>query len=147
MGGMNDAAENGTIGKYELIEEIGAGSMGRVWRARDPFADRDVAIKISEQPDTDTERGERRRRKLFFTEVKAARLLHHPNIISTIDAGVDEGRRYIVMECIEGARTLADFAVPGRLLPLANVLRIMYECATAFATRIDRAGSLVVAEI
>jgi serine/threonine protein kinase len=129
---MNSTVDNATIGKYELIEEIGAGSMGRVWRARDPFADRDVAVKISEQPDNDSERGERRRRKLFFNEVKAAGMLHHPNIIATIDAGVDEGRRYIVMEFIDGARTLADIAVPGRLLPLADVLKIMYECTSAF---------------
>ena len=129
---MSIAVDNGTIGKYELIEEIGAGSMGRVWRARDPLAGRDVAVKISEQPDHDTERGERRRRKLFFNEVKAAGVLHHPNIIATIDAGVDEGRRYIVMEFIDGARTLADIAIPGRLLAVPDVLKIMYECASAF---------------
>ncbi|MFT5445512.1 MAG: serine/threonine protein kinase [Gammaproteobacteria bacterium] len=132
MEAMNARADNGTIGKYELIEEIGAGSMGRVWRARDPVTERDVAVKISEQPESDTERGERRRRKLFYNEVKAAGMLHHPNIISTIDAGVDEGRRYIVMEFVDGARTLADIALPGKLLPVANVLKIMYDCAAAF---------------
>lgn len=129
---MNILPDNGTIGKYELIEEIGAGSMGRVWRARDPVTGRDVAVKVFEQPESDTERGERRRRKLFYNEVKAAGMLHHPNIISTIDAGVDEGRRYIVMELVDGARTLADIALPGTLVPVANVLEIMCDCATAF---------------
>lgn len=129
---MSAQAEPETIGKYELLEEIGHGSMGRVWRARDPFVGRDVAVKISEQPESDTERGERRRRKLFFNEVKAAGMLHHPNIVATVDAGVDEGRRYIVMEYIARARTLADFAVKERLLPIEEVLAIMHDCAEAF---------------
>lgn len=129
---MSIPADIETIGKYELLEEIGAGSMGRVYRARDPFIGRDVAVKISEQPENDSERGERRRRKLFFNEVKAAGMLHHPNIVATIDAGIDEGRRYIAMEFVACARTLADYAVKGRLLPLAEVLEIMQQCAMAF---------------
>jgi hypothetical protein len=129
---MQPANDIETIGKYELIERIGAGSMGVVWRARDPFAGRDVAIKIAEQVENDSERGQRRRRKLFFNEVKAAGMLHHPNIIATIDAGVDDGRRYIVMEYVPGARTLADHARRERLLPMAQVVKIMRDCAMAF---------------
>jgi serine/threonine protein kinase len=129
---MSAPADVETIGKYELLEEIGSGSMGRVYRARDPFTGRDVAVKISEQPHNDSERGERRRRKLFFNEVRAAGMLHHPNIVATIDAGVDDGRRYIVMEYVDGARTLADFAVKERLLPIGEVLKIMQQCAMAF---------------
>jgi serine/threonine protein kinase len=129
---MNTSVEPKTIGAYELLEEIGHGSMGRVWRARRPGSDLDLAVKISEQPGNDTERGERRRRKLFFNEVKAAEMLNHPNIVSTVDAGVDEGRRFIVMEFVSGARTLADFAVKKKLLPVGNVLQIMRQCAEAF---------------
>jgi hypothetical protein len=132
MGVMNTPPDPKTIGSYVLLEEIGRGSMGRVWRARGLGATHDVAVKISEQPDSDTERGERRRRKLFFNEVKAAEMLSHPNIVSTVDAGVDAGRRYIVMELISGARTLADFAVKKKLLPVGNVLEIMRQCAEAF---------------
>ena len=129
---MDADGDTETIGKYELIEEIGSGSMGRVWRARDPFTGRDVAIKIAEQPENDSERGERRRRKLFFNEVKAAGMLHHPNIIATVDAGVDDGRRYIVMEYVAGTHTLADHAVPGRLMPVGQVVKLMRDCAMAF---------------
>jgi serine/threonine protein kinase len=129
---MEPANDIETIGKYELMEEIGAGSMGVVWRARDPFTGRDVAIKIAEQLENESERGERRRRKLFFNEVKAAGMLHHPNIVATIDAGVDDGRRYIVMEFVPGARTLADHARRERLLPMAQVVKIMRDCAMAF---------------
>ena len=129
---MHSAPEIETIGKYELIEEIGYGSMGRVWRARDPFTGRDVAIKIAGEVEHDSARGERRRRKLFFNEVKAAGMLHHPNIIATIDAGVDEGRRYIVMEFVPGSRTLADYARKGRLLPVEQVVKILRDCAMAF---------------
>jgi len=132
MQGVTAPADIETIGKYELLEEIGQGNMGRVWRARDPFTGREVAVKIAQQPEHDSERGERRRRKLFFNEVKAAGMLRHPNIVATMDAGVDDGRRYIVMEYVRDARTLADFATPERRLPLATVLRIMQQCATAF---------------
>ena len=50
------------IGKYELITEIGAGSMGRVFHARDPFTQQDVAIKFAEDRESDSERGQRRPR-------------------------------------------------------------------------------------
>ncbi len=129
---MSAQPEMESIGKYELLEEIGSGSMGRVYRARDTLSGNDVAVKVAEKVEGDSERGARRRRKLFFNEVKAASVLHHPNIIATIDAGVDEGRRYIVMEYVPGAQTLADFAVKERLLPVADVLQIMQQCAMAF---------------
>lgn len=126
------ANEVETVGKYELVRQIGAGSMGTVFLARDPFNGREVAIKIASHKEGSTERGERRRRKLFFNEVKAASMLRHPNIIATIDAGVEDGRRFIVMEHVEGASTLHDFSKPGHLLPIDRVVKIMQECAMAF---------------
>lgn len=132
MSRMNASADHETIGKYELLEEIGHGSMGNVWHAQDTLSGRDVAVKVSKQPDDDSDRSERRRRKLFFNEVRAAGVLQHPNIVATVDAGVDQGRRYIVMEYIRNARTLADFAAKERLLPTSKVLSIMRECAEAF---------------
>ena len=130
--GTMSVSEPDTIGKYELVREIGAGSMGRVYLARDPFTGRQVAIKVASHKEGSTERGERRRRKLFFNEVKAASMLRHPNIIATFDAGVEDGRRFIVMEYVEGASTLHDFSKPGHLLPIDRVVKVMQECAMAF---------------
>jgi hypothetical protein len=126
-------AEPETIGKYELLHQIGSGSMGRVYLANDPFTQRKVAIKVaSHREGGSTDRGERRRRKLFFNEVKAATMLRHPNIIATFDAGLEDGRRFIVMEYVPGASTLHDFSKPEHLLPVDRVVKIMQECAMAF---------------
>ena len=78
----------------------------------DVVALQEVAIKVAKSSEHDDSRRERRRRKLFFNEAKAAALLKHPNIVVTIDAGIDGERRYIVMEYVPGARTLGDYCDP-----------------------------------
>ncbi len=120
------------IGKYELIRPIGDGNMGTVYLARDPFSLRDVAVKIATPKPADDARIARRRRKLFYIEAKAAGMLRHPNIVATIDAGVEDDRRYIVMEYVQGASTLDRFCKPDNLLPIENVVGIMLKCAIAF---------------
>ena len=95
--------ESQTLGKYELVREIGRGSMGTVYFARDPFSLREVAVKIADVDPKSNLRIARRRRKLFFTEAKAAGKLRHPNIIATIDAGIEDSLRYIAMEYVPGA--------------------------------------------
>ena len=121
-----------TIGKYELIRPIGDGNMGTVYLARDPFTLRDVAIKIATPKPADDERIARRRRKLFYIEAKAAGMLRHPNIVATIDAGIEDDRRYIVMEYVQNASTLDRFCRPDNLLPIEHVVGIMQKCAIAF---------------
>jgi serine/threonine protein kinase len=120
-----------TLGKYELVREIGRGSMGTVYLARDPFSLRDVAMKIADVDPKSNLRIARRRRKLFFNEAKAAGRLRHPNIIATIDAGIEDALRYIVMEYVPGAQTLDLFCIPGNLLPIDRVIGIMLKCAIA----------------
>ena len=121
-----------TIGKYELIRPIGDGNMGTVYLARDPFSLRDVAVKIATPKPADDDRIARRRRKLFYIEAKAAGMLRHPNIVATIDAGIEEDRRYIVMEYVQNASTLDRYCRPDNLLPLEHVVGIMQQCAIAF---------------
>lgn len=121
-----------TIGKYELIRPIGDGNMGTVFLARDPFSLQDVAVKIATPKPADDERIARRRRKLFYIEAKAAGMLRHPNIVATIDAGIEDDRRYIVMEYVQGASTLDRFCRPDNLLPIEHVVGIMLKCAIAF---------------
>lgn len=127
-----------TIGKYELIRSIGDGNMGTVYLARDPFSLQDVAVKIATPKPADDERIARRRRKLFYIEAKAAGMLRHPNIVATIDAGIEDDRRYIVMEYVQGASTLDRFCKQNNLLPIERVVGIMLKCAIAFGFAHDQ---------
>ena len=120
------------MGKYELIRVIGRGSMGIVYLARDPFSLRDVAIKVVDLDAALGGRPARRKRRLFYNEVKAAGMLRHPNIIATTDAGNEDNLCYIVMEYVAGAQTLDVFCHPDKLLPFDRTVMIMIKCATAF---------------
>ena len=89
------------IGKYELIEQLGQGGMGIVYKARDPFLNRVVAIKMLAIGFGDNPEFQKR----FYHEAVATATLNHPNIVTIYDLGDHEGRPYLVMEYIEG-RTL-----------------------------------------
>ncbi|MDX1432838.1 MAG: serine/threonine-protein kinase [Gammaproteobacteria bacterium] len=123
---------NQSIGKYEIIRPIGDGNMGTVYLARDPFSLQDVAIKVATPKPADDDRIARRRRKLFYIEAKAAGLLRHPNIVATIDAGIEDDCRYIVMEYVPGAMTLDRYCRPDNLLPIEQVVSVLLRCAIAF---------------
>jgi serine/threonine-protein kinase len=91
----------GHLGRYELIEELGRGSMGIVYKARDPLIDRMVAIKaIDLQVLTDEERVRYEAR--FYQEAKAAGRLNHPNLVTIHDLGEAGDIAYIAMEFLEG---------------------------------------------
>jgi serine/threonine-protein kinase len=87
-----------TILHYELIEKIGAGGMGVVWKARDTRLDRGVALKFLPESAT----AEPGRRDRFFREAKAASALNHPNIVTIFDINSDGDQLFIVMEFIHG---------------------------------------------
>ncbi|MEM7251930.1 MAG: protein kinase [Pseudomonadota bacterium] len=125
--------ENHSLGKYRLIRPVGRGAMATVYFARDTFTERDVAIKVA-NPDDKKASAKRLEliRKLFYNEAKAAALLRHPNIIRTLDAGDEEGIRYIVMEYVNGGGTLYSHCKPHALLPIEDVVDIIGKCAGAF---------------
>jgi Tol biopolymer transport system component len=87
-----------TISHYRIVEEIGAGGMGEVYRAHDPRLDREVAIKVL--PAAFSADADRLRR--FEQEACAAGRLNHPNILIVHDTGSQEGSPYIVSELLEG---------------------------------------------
>lgn len=119
------------IGKYEIVQEVGRGSMGTVYSAHDPFSDRLVAIKVAHPQFVDQSEEGQRFRKLFFNEAHAAGSLDHPNILRIYDADVDGDLCYLVMEFVEGAQTLEQYVKPDRLLTLREVVGIIYKCAKA----------------
>ena len=92
------------IGRYQVVERIGRGAMGVVYRAHDAAMGRDVALKVltadlEDDPDIRTR---------FHREAQAAASLSHPNIITIFDVGEDTERFYIVMELLRGM-TLREF--------------------------------------
>jgi serine/threonine-protein kinase len=90
-----------TLGKYEISGEIGRGAMGIVYRGEDPATHTAVAIKtlkLSEFDDKEIDEFKER----FFREAEAAGSLEHPNIISILDAGEEQGLAYMAMEYIDG---------------------------------------------
>src|SRR5690242_9450253 len=92
-----------SIAHYLIVERLGQGGMGVVYKARDSHLDRFVAIKIL-PPDKIAD-PERKRR--FVQEAKTASALNHPNIVHIYDIASDGEIDYIAMELIEG-KTLAD---------------------------------------
>lgn len=86
------------LGNYEILDKLGEGGMGEVWRARDRRLQRMVALKILPQDVA----GDPLRRARFEQEARALGALNHPNIVAIYDAGEDDGRAYIVSELVEG---------------------------------------------
>jgi eukaryotic-like serine/threonine-protein kinase len=117
------------LGKYEILRQIGRGSMGIVYEGYDPYEDRRVAVKVAlSESLRDKEVGERYR-KMFFNEAHTAGRLRHPNITQIFDAGVDGENCYIVMELIENAITLRHYCRQDNLLPYKRVVEIIFICA------------------
>jgi serine/threonine protein kinase len=119
------------IGKYELVERLASGSMGTVYSAHDPFTNRLVAIKVAHPQYAEESSNALRFRKLFFNEAHAAGVLDHPNILRVFDADMDGASCYLVMELIEDAETLEPYCSSDNLLPLPEIIGIVYKTAKA----------------
>ena len=119
------------LGRYEIVDVLGRGAMGVVYRAHDPLIERTVAIKtisyagLSPQEVDDFE-------QRFFREAKSAGKLNHPNIVTIYDVGHSEELAYIAMEFLSGAslRTLLD---SGVVLPLERIVTIAAGVADGLA--------------
>jgi serine/threonine protein kinase len=119
-----------SIGKYPVIREIGSGATSRVFLARDPFAEREVAIKVLQFEKGADPEAERVMHKAFVAEASLAGKLNHPHIIDIYDAVVDPDRSYLVMEYVPGD-TLEAHATPASLLPIGKVVEIVFKCIRA----------------
>jgi WD40 repeat protein/tRNA A-37 threonylcarbamoyl transferase component Bud32 len=95
------------VGHFQLLEQLGAGSFGAVWKARDSQLDRLVAVKIPRRDQVDSENVE-----MFLREARAAAQLKHPQIVAVHEVGRDNGTLYIVSDYIRGV-TLADRLTKG----------------------------------
>ena len=118
------------LGKYPILREIGSGATSRVYLARDPFAEREVAIKVFLFDSHADPHGERMLHKAFVAEASLAGKLNHPHIVDIFDAVVEPDHSYLVMEYVPG-KTLEAHADVSTLLPLNKVVEIIFKCIRA----------------
>ena len=119
------------LGPYEIVEPLGAGGMGEVYRARDTRLDREVAIKV-----LPTDRlADPHRRWRFVQEAKAASALSHPHIVTIHEIETLDGIDFLVMERVPG-RPL-DALIPRGGMPAPHLVRLAVQIADALAAAHD----------
>jgi len=138
---MNPVA-GARFGPYEIVEKIGSGGMGEVYRALDTRLDREVALKLvsesylsGDTPLTPTPAGGTptlASNARFQREARAASALNHPNICTIHDIGEQDGRPYLVMELLQG-QTLKQYLAGHRKLPSPELLSFARQAASALA--------------
>jgi predicted Ser/Thr protein kinase/dienelactone hydrolase len=110
-----------TVSHYRILEKLGEGGMGVVYKAHDTKLDRDVALKFLPSHLSTSEQDKAR----FVVEAKAASALNHPNILTIYDFHEEEGQSFIAMELVEGESLRAEVAEAkekGTQLPIPQVL-------------------------
>lgn len=115
------------IDSYKILDALGAGGMGEVYRARDSRLGRDVALKVLREDG----RFDPERRARFEREARAAAALTHPNIVSIFDIGEHDGSLYIVSELIAGETHRC--LLRGGPLPTRKLLDIAVQIADGLA--------------
>jgi serine/threonine-protein kinase len=120
-----------TIAQYQLIDKLGAGGMGEIYRAQDTRLARSVAIKVLPESRV----GDPDRRRRFLQEGRAASALNHPNIITIHDVVFEGQTAFMVMELVEG-KTLGDLIASGPM-PVPDVLKYATQMADALAAAHD----------
>jgi len=121
---LKDLFDVEKVGRYEITDKLGQGSMGVVYKGRDPYINRDVSIKISRPSPSITGEMAAKYRERFFLEAQSAGRLMHPNIVAIYDAGMYKDFCYITMEYIDGPN-LSKFCSKDDLLPVARTAEII----------------------
>jgi len=128
---VSDALEvKPTVGRYEILNELGQGAMGTVYKANDPKINRLLAIKTIRFADEFEDEKLKEVKDLFMREAEIAGKLSHPSIVSVYDVGEDYDVTYIAMEFLEGD-DLHKYCRKGSLFPLRKALHIIAETAVA----------------
>jgi serine/threonine-protein kinase len=124
-----EGVERPTLGRYELVEELGRGAMGIVYKGLDPKINRTVAIKTIHFDDVE-EAMLSQVKDRFFREAQAAGGLNHPNILTIYDSGEEMDVAWIAMEYLSG-KDLETYCKKGNLLAWPRVLEIVAKVADA----------------
>jgi serine/threonine protein kinase/WD40 repeat protein len=120
------------FGRYEVVDRVGAGGMGEVYRARDSELKRDVAVKVLR----DKIQSSPEHQKRFLQEARSASALNHPNIVTVHDIGSEDGVSFIVSEFVEGQSLRL---LLGGTLSTRKIINIAVDISSALAAA-HRAG-------
>lgn len=138
-GADNNLGEGAKVGRYDVLERVGAGGMGVVYRAYDPELHREVAVKLL-KASRSSGQAEAKRRKRLLREARAMAQLSHPNVIPVYDVGEYGDGLYVAMEFVLGSnarqwlkaekppwrRTLGVFRAAGRGLAAAHTAGLVH---------------------
>ncbi|MFZ1909014.1 MAG: serine/threonine-protein kinase [Burkholderiales bacterium] len=119
-----------SVGRYALVRELGRGATATVYLAHDPFAQREVALKLFAHGPGDSGLTRGTHRASFLNEAALVGKLHHPHIAALLDVAVEPAFSYVVMEYVPGG-TLAQHASADRLLPLERVVEVAFKLSRA----------------
>jgi len=122
---MADPQDIKNIGRYEILKQVGQGSRGAVYLGRDPYIERQVAVKVYRFPEKAEPEEVARYQKKFFVEAQSAGRLMHPNIVAIYDAGLHQDFCYITMEYVDGF-TLERYCDRQSILPVEKVLKSVF---------------------
>jgi eukaryotic-like serine/threonine-protein kinase len=125
---MNTPIKN--IGKYQILTELGRGGLGIVYHAHDPYAKRDVAIRLLKPTSHSHDEQRQKFNQVFLTATTIVGKINHPHIVSIYDAVVDGEQNYIVMELVQGISLEAHTEI-NNLLPIQQVMQHMFKCCAA----------------
>jgi len=126
---LTDMDTKPTLGRYEIVGELGRGAMGVVYKGEDPKIHRTVAIKTVRLTDFDEEMVDEMKER-FFREAESAGLMTHPNIVTIYDCGDEHDLAYIAMEFLNG-EDLEEYTKQEKLFPLRETLSIVSNVAEA----------------
>jgi serine/threonine protein kinase len=122
------------LGSYLLLERLGEGGMGQVFKARHRNLGRTVAVKLIRKERLDNPAAIKR----FEREVRAAAALNHPNIVHAYDADQIGGTHLLVMECIEGATDLNRLVKQNGPLPVEQACEYIWQAALGLQHAYER---------
>ena len=126
---MDNSEIKPTLGRYEIMKELGRGAMGTVFLGKDPRINREVAIKTLRYEEIDAEQLAEVKKR-FFREAEAAGKLSHPNIVTIFDVGEDYDIAYMAMELLDGS-DLSKYCHKENLLATEEIIRIVSCVASA----------------
>jgi serine/threonine-protein kinase len=121
-----------SLGRYEILEELGRGAMGIVYKGRDPKLNRVTAIKTIRFTDDFDEEQAAKIREQFYREAEVVAKLSHPNIVTIYDVGEDLDLSYLAMEYLEG-ESLETFARKESLLSIRKSIDVTAQVCDALA--------------